>query len=102
MQGQQRAVIVGGGIMGADIAAIFAAGGHAVDVVQRPGKTRNSLDERIAKAIAQVGSSVSDVVPRNAPSDVPWKDAGIVEGPLRSGLETRPGNPEGGRRKQLA
>lgn len=26
MQGQQRAVIVGGGIMGADIAATFAAG----------------------------------------------------------------------------
>jgi len=31
MQGQQRAVIVGGGIMGADIAAIFVGGGHAVD-----------------------------------------------------------------------
>jgi len=30
MQGQQRAVIVGGGITGADIAAIFAARGHAV------------------------------------------------------------------------
>ncbi len=32
MQGQQRAVIVGAGIMGSDIAAIFAGGGHAVDV----------------------------------------------------------------------
>lgn len=34
---QQRAVIVGGGIMAADITEIFAAGGHAVEVVQRPG-----------------------------------------------------------------
>jgi len=31
MQGQQRTVIVGGRIVGADIAAIFAGGGHAVD-----------------------------------------------------------------------
>ena len=43
---QQRAVIVGGGIMGADIVAIFAAGDDVVAVVQRPGKTRDSLDER--------------------------------------------------------
>jgi len=78
MQGQQRAAIVGGGIMGADIAAIFAAGGHAVDVVQRPGKTRDSLEERIAKAIAQLDGSDTDVVPHDAISDVPWEDAGIV------------------------
>lgn len=75
---QQRAVIVGGGIMGADIAAIFAARGHAADVVQRPGKTRDLLGDRISKAIAQLGGPAGDVVPRNALSDVPWKDAGIV------------------------
>jgi 3-hydroxybutyryl-CoA dehydrogenase len=75
---QQRAVIVGGGIMGADIAAIFAAGGHAVDVVQRPGKTRDSLGERIAKAVAQLGGTATEVVPRDTMADVPWEDAGIV------------------------
>jgi len=78
MQRQQRAVIVGGGIMGADIAAIFAAGGHTVDIVQRPGKSRDSLDQRVAKAVAQLDRSTGDVVPRDALSDVPWKDAGIV------------------------
>jgi 3-hydroxybutyryl-CoA dehydrogenase len=78
MQGQQRAVIVGGGIMGADIAAIFAAGGYAVDVVQRPGKARESLEERIAKAVAQLGSPAGDVAPRDMLSDVPWKEAGVV------------------------
>ena len=72
---QQRAVIVGGGIMGADIAAIFAVGGHAVDVVQRPGKTRDSLGERIAKAVAQLDGSAADVFPRDTLSDVPWEDA---------------------------
>jgi prephenate dehydrogenase len=91
MQWQQRAVIVGGGIMGADIAAIFAAGSHAVDVVQRPGKTRDSLDERIAKAIAQLGE-----LERLAPPDI--RLAGNSSGyPIR-----RIGMPEGGRRKQLA
>jgi 3-hydroxybutyryl-CoA dehydrogenase len=75
---QRRAVIVGGGMMGADIAAIFACGGHAVDVVQRPGKTRDSLAARIAKAIAQLDGAAADVVPRDALSDVSWADAGIV------------------------
>ena len=44
---QRRAVIVGGGTMGADVAAIFAAGGMGVDIVQRPGKTRDTLRERV-------------------------------------------------------
>jgi 3-hydroxyacyl-CoA dehydrogenase len=57
----QRAVIVGGGVMGADIAAIFTAGGHAVDVVQRPGRTRDSLEVRVRKARAQLGSPATAV-----------------------------------------
>jgi len=78
MQEQQRAVVVGGGMMGADIAAIFASGGHPVDVVQRPGKTRDSLGARLAKAAAQLGGSDRMAVPRDALADVPWSDVGIV------------------------
>lgn len=44
----QRAVIVGGGIMDADIAAIFAGGGHAVDVVQRPGDLEGGRRRQLA------------------------------------------------------
>src|SRR6185436_5761384 len=78
MQEQQRAVIVGGGMMGADIAAIFASGGLPVDVVQRPGKTRGSFGERFAKAAAQLGGSHRKAVLRDALGDVPWSDVGIV------------------------
>ena len=78
MQEKQRAVIVGGGMMGADIAAIFACGGHPVDVVQRPGKTRDSLGGRFAKAAMQLGGSDTKVVARDALADVPWSDVGIV------------------------
>jgi 3-hydroxybutyryl-CoA dehydrogenase len=64
--------------MGADIAAIFAAGGYAVDIVQRPGSTRDSLEARVSKSLAQLGSLANDVFPRDALSSVPWKEAGIV------------------------
>jgi len=75
----ERAVIIGGGTMGADIAAIFAAGGMGVDIVQRPGKTRDSLPERLARSVAELGGVLRpDVVLHDAPRDVPWLQAGIV------------------------
>jgi 3-hydroxybutyryl-CoA dehydrogenase len=75
---QQRVVIVGGGVMGADIAALFAAGSFEVDVVQRPGKTRDSLPARFARSVAQLGGSAGAMTPRDSLGDVPWPDAGIV------------------------
>ena len=75
----ERAVIIGGGTMGADVAAIFAAGGMGVDIVQRPGKTRDSLPERLARSVAELGGVLRpDVVLHDAPRDVPWLQAGIV------------------------
>ena len=74
----KRAVIIGGGTMGADVAAIFAAGGMGVDIVQRPGKTRDSLQERFARSVAELGSTRQDVSLHDALRDVPWQHAGIV------------------------
>ena len=74
----ERAVIIGGGTMGADVAAIFAAGGMSVDIVQRPGKTRDSLRERFARSVAELGGVQPDVSLHDAPRDVPWQQAGIV------------------------
>jgi 3-hydroxybutyryl-CoA dehydrogenase len=74
----KRAVIIGGGTMGADVAAIFAAGGMGVDIVQRPGKTRDSLPERFARSVAELGGDRPDVSLHDAPRDVPWQQAGIV------------------------
>lgn len=74
----KRAVILGGGTMGADVAAIFAAGGMAVDIVQRPGKTRDSLHARVARSVGELGATKVDVTLHDASRDVAWKDAGIV------------------------
>jgi 3-hydroxybutyryl-CoA dehydrogenase len=74
----KRAVIVGGGTMGADVAAIFAAGGMGVDIVQRPGKTRDSLPERFARSVTELGSAGNDASLHDALRDVPWRHAGIV------------------------
>jgi 3-hydroxybutyryl-CoA dehydrogenase len=74
----QRVVVVGGGVMGADIAAIFAAGGHEVDIVQRAGKTRDSLPARFARSVAQLGDRAGAMTPRDSLREVPWHDVGIV------------------------
>ena len=75
---QRRAVIVGGGTMGADVAAIFAAGGMGVDIVQRPGKTRDTLRERVDRSVRDLDATNSDVSLHDAACDVPWQQAGIV------------------------
>jgi 3-hydroxybutyryl-CoA dehydrogenase len=75
---QKRAVIIGGGTMGADVAAIFAAGAMGVDIVQRPGKTRDTLLERFSRSVAELGASAPDVSLHDALGGVPWQRAGIV------------------------
>ncbi len=88
----KRAVILGGGTMGADVAAIFAAGGMGVDIVQRPGKTRDSLRARVARSVGELGAAKVDVLLHDALRDVAWKDAGIVvesyseDLPLKQGI----------------
>jgi 3-hydroxybutyryl-CoA dehydrogenase len=74
----KRAVIIGGGTMGADVAAIFAAGGMGVDIVQRPGKTRDSLRERFVRSVAELGGAQPDVSLHDTPREVPWQHSGIV------------------------
>ncbi len=74
----RRAVIIGGGTMGADVAAIFAAGGMAVDIVQRSGKTRDTLLERFGRSVAELGGTLRDVSLHDALRGVSWQHAGIV------------------------
>src|SRR3954471_551977 len=64
--------------MGADVAAMFAAGGMSVDLVQRPGKTRDSLQARVARSLSELNATKMDVVMHDALRDVPWREAGIV------------------------
>lgn len=78
MLSDKRAVIVGGGTMGADIAAIFAANGTSVDLVQRPGKTRDSLQARVNRSVRELNATKMDVTIYDALEAVPWRQAGIV------------------------
>ncbi len=74
----QHVVVIGGGTMGTDIAAIFAAGGYAVDMVQRPGKTRESLGRRLAASVEQLGGGSGVVVEYDEPTQLPWDQVGLV------------------------
>ncbi|HEX7955206.1 MAG TPA: 3-hydroxyacyl-CoA dehydrogenase NAD-binding domain-containing protein [Burkholderiales bacterium] len=74
----KRAVVIGGGTMGADVAAIFAAGGMGVDIVQRPGRTRDTLQARVQRSVNELGAAKFDISAHDALSDVAWKEVGIV------------------------
>jgi len=53
---QSHAAIIGGGIMGGDIAIIFAAGGWKVHVMSPSQKTRDALPARIAAGLKKLGA----------------------------------------------
>lgn len=77
----QHAVIVGGGIMGCDIAAIFAAGGWQVDVVSPSQATRDTLPDRLRKALNGLDADTNmagRVQSWVRLEDVPWLQVDIV------------------------
>ena len=55
-QERTQAVIVGGGIMGGDIAIVFAANGWDVHVMSPSAKTREALPARLAAGLAKLGA----------------------------------------------
>lgn len=59
MPKQQTVAVIGGGIMGGDIAIIFAAAGWKVEVMSPSQKTRDALDARIAAGLAKLGAPAS-------------------------------------------
>ena len=76
-----QAAIIGGGIMGCDIAAIFAAGGWRVHVVSPTPATRDSLPARAGKALAalQADPARAALVQAHAQlEDLPWPDIQLV------------------------
>jgi 3-hydroxybutyryl-CoA dehydrogenase len=57
MSGKNRqAVVIGGGIMGGDIATVFAAHGWTVHVMSPSPKTREALPARIAAGLSKLGA----------------------------------------------
>lgn len=76
-----HAAIVGGGIMGCDIAAIFAAAGWQVHVVSPTAATRDSLPARVGKALAALQADPAQAAQVRGHArleDLPWPQVGIV------------------------
>ncbi len=77
----RHAVIIGGGIMGGDIATLFAAHGWSVHVMSPSQKTRDALPTRIAAGLAKLGAPAGNISAVKCYAElksVPWRDIGIV------------------------
>jgi 3-hydroxybutyryl-CoA dehydrogenase len=74
------AAVVGGGTMGADIAAIFSSAGWAVEVVEPDTARWDAVRARTARSMAQLESPPGREPPRALArlEDVRWPDVGIV------------------------
>lgn len=78
---QQSAAIVGGGIMGGDIAIIFAAAGWNVQVMSPSEKTRAALPARIEAGLKKLGAPAAhaaNVRTFSRLEDIDWKRIDFV------------------------
>ncbi len=75
-----RAVVIGGGVMGAGIATIFAAGGWQIDVVSPSQKTRDALPAKLADGLARLGANAgaSRAATYATLPEVAWNEVDIV------------------------
>lgn len=105
---QQQVVIVGGGIMGGDIATVFAAKNWQVHVMSPSQKTRDALGPRIAAGLKKINADAAcakSVFTHAQLEDIAWNTIDLVveavteDLPLKqklfAQLETlvRPGTP---------
>jgi len=76
-----EAVIIGGGIMGGDIATVFAASGWQVHVMSPSAKTRAALPVRTEAGLKKLGapaSALQNVKTYEKLADIPWKNVTFV------------------------
>ncbi len=86
----QHAVVIGGGIMGGDIATLFAARGWTVHVMSPSAKTRDALPARIAAGLAKLGAAASSAAAVQTYAElnaIPWAKVDIV---VEAALEDLP------------
>jgi 3-hydroxybutyryl-CoA dehydrogenase len=78
---RKNVVIIGGGIMGGDIAIIFAAAGWKVHVMSPSQKTRDALAARIGTGLAKLGapaSNAENVATYPALGGIAWQSVDLV------------------------
>jgi len=80
MLGEKRqAAIIGGGIMGADIAAVFGAGGWSVHVAEPSSETREALPRRLDSGMKKIPSNRNGKIHIcTAIEELPWKEIEIA------------------------
>jgi len=77
----QHAVVIGGGIMGGDIATLFAARGWTVHVMSPSAKTREALPARLAGGLAKLGAPAGRAASVKCYAElkaIPWADIALV------------------------
>ena len=78
---QSGVLVIGGGVMGGDIAVIFAAGGWNVHVMSPSQKTRDALPARMAAGLRKLGAPEergSRLKTHGDLASVPWQDVDLV------------------------
>ncbi len=78
---KSNVVVIGGGIMGGDIAIIFAAGGWDVHVMSPSQKTRDALPARMEAGLKKLGTGATragNVRTHAKLEDIAWKDVDLV------------------------
>ena len=81
MSEASQVAIIGGGIMGGDIATVFAAKGWKVHVMSPSQKTRDALGVRLAAGLQKVNADAacaSNVVSYARLEDIAWKNIDLV------------------------
>ena len=77
---ETKVVIVGGGTMGADVAAVCARGGCAVQVVEPTTERRALLPDYFANTLAELGyeNRVHLLSTAGSLEEVDWSDVDLV------------------------
>jgi len=91
-QKQSGVVIIGGGIMGGDIATIFAAGNWRVHVMSPSAKTRDALPARLRIGLEKLGAAAANaaLVKTYASLDaIPWQQVDLVVEAATEDLELK-------------
>jgi 3-hydroxybutyryl-CoA dehydrogenase len=81
MPKQQSVAVIGGGIMGGDMATVFAAGGWKVHVMSPSQKTRDALPARVATGLGKLAAPAANsasVTTSARLEDLPWKEIDLV------------------------
>ncbi|WP_225869784.1 3-hydroxyacyl-CoA dehydrogenase NAD-binding domain-containing protein [Glaciimonas sp. PCH181] len=80
MKSDHSVVVIGGGTMGCDVAAIFYAAGWNAQIVEPAPAPRARLPESVAAAAQSIGifGNGGSVDARSAIADIDWSKVGIV------------------------